>query len=185
MIPFRYLYELFLQLSSGLRVGCVCSIRLSQAEAQLCEIIIVGSCARWWVVVPLLCEGVRPCEHVCVLPAYQCCHLQGEYVGELLSQEECERRGQVYDIINSSYLFQLNTEWAIDARKAGSKLRCATSGPGLWRRVGTFPTAHRACVLLVQPGPHCLKSACRRWCTEEQHMHGARTGLLSCLVACT
>lgn len=51
--------------------------------------------------------------------------MQGEYVGELLSQEECERRGQVYDIINSSYLFQLNAEWAIDARKAGSKLRCA------------------------------------------------------------
>lgn len=44
-----------------------------------------------------------------------------------MSQGECERRGQVYDIINSSYLFQLNTEWAIDARKAGSKLRFAVS----------------------------------------------------------
>jgi hypothetical protein len=53
--------------------------------------------------------------------------MQGEYTGELLNPEECERRGQVYDIINSSYLFQLNADWALDARKAGNKLRCFSS----------------------------------------------------------
>lgn len=78
------------------------------AFSAACHMSVIHRCMRPF--------RQRPVLHVWVI--------QGEYVGELLSQEECERRGQVYDIINSSYLFQLNTEWAIDARKAGSKLRC-------------------------------------------------------------
>lgn len=34
-------------------------------------------------------------------------------------------RGKVYDRDNSSYLFDLNTQWVLDARNRGNKLRFA------------------------------------------------------------
>jgi hypothetical protein len=49
--------------------------------------------------------------------------MQGEYTGEVLEQQEAERRGQVYDQIDCSYLFQVNEDWALDGRKVGSLLR--------------------------------------------------------------
>lgn len=51
--------------------------------------------------------------------------VQGEYTGDLVTQEEAERRGKVYDIMDSSYLFSVNEQWAMDAQKNGNKLRCA------------------------------------------------------------
>ncbi|PNH07048.1 Histone-lysine N-methyltransferase EZA1 [Tetrabaena socialis] len=42
----------------------------------------------------------------------------GEYTGDLITQDEANRRGSVY-------LFNLNTEWVVDAKFRGNKLRCA------------------------------------------------------------
>nr|ABS87927.1 MEDEA [Arabidopsis lyrata] len=47
----------------------------------------------------------------------------GEYTGELITHEEANERGRVEDRIGSSYLFTLNDQLEIDARRYGNKFK--------------------------------------------------------------
>eukprot|EP00887_Chlorella_sp_A99_P002203 scaffold21.g2203.t1 len=49
----------------------------------------------------------------------------GEYTGELVGDDEADRRGTCYDRDDNSYLFETNQTWVIDARRVGNKLRFA------------------------------------------------------------
>lgn len=46
-----------------------------------------------------------------------------EYAGEVISGQEAERRGMIYDRKMLSFLFDLNKEWCIDAARLGNKTR--------------------------------------------------------------
>ncbi|KAL3674897.1 hypothetical protein V7S43_000823 [Phytophthora oleae] len=48
-----------------------------------------------------------------------------EYTGELITDEEAERRGAIYDRKQVSYLFGINGEYVVDAARKGNKAKFA------------------------------------------------------------
>ncbi|KAI9894776.1 MAG: Histone-lysine N-methyltransferase ezh1 [Vezdaea aestivalis] len=47
----------------------------------------------------------------------------GEYTGEIIDEQESQRRGRVYDAKGLSYIFTINKDSAIDASTFGTKVR--------------------------------------------------------------
>ncbi|KAJ0396858.1 hypothetical protein ATCC90586_008221 [Pythium insidiosum] len=80
-----------------------------------------------------------------------------EYIGEMVTQEEAERRGVVYDKLNRSYLFNLDSETVIDATRKGNKTRFInhSSRPNCYSKIININSDYRIGIYAMRDiAPH-------------------------------
>ncbi|GLE07467.1 hypothetical protein PINS_up017778 [Pythium insidiosum] len=78
-----------------------------------------------------------------------------EYIGEMVTQEEAERRGVVYDKLNRSYLFNLDSETVIDATRKGNKTRFInhSSRPNCYSKIININSDYRIGIYALRDIP--------------------------------
>jgi hypothetical protein len=78
-----------------------------------------------------------------------------EYVGGIVSDDEAERRGSIYEMLAVSYLFDVNAEQVVDAMRQGNKIkfanhRAAADGANCETKISTVNGEHRIALFARQ-----------------------------------
>lgn len=112
--------------------GCVCCVNQPLANNRHKRIALGRSSTHGWGAFAL--EPAKAGDFV------------GEYKGELVSHDEADRRGKIYDKLNCSFLFNLDDDNVVDATRHGSKMKFANHNakdPNLVARVTLVRGDHR------------------------------------------
>jgi len=84
----------------------------------------------------------------------------GEYVGEIIGQQETERRGAIYSVQKLSYLFALNRDQEIDSQRMGNRIRFINHA-GLYSKSRNVYPKIMLCNMAHRIGMYALKDVAK------------------------